>query len=467
MGNLPLSFEPNQGQSDAQVKYLSRGHGYNLFLTSREAVFSMPIAAKDSLLDLVRQKQMSLSGSAKPGSAQTANASSTEDAVLRMTMLGANPQPIITAEDQLPGKTNYFIGSDPKNWHTNIPGFARVQYRDVYPGVDVIYHGTRQLEFDVVVNPGANPDKIELSFDGAQRMITDGSGELVLTTKTGEMRLEHPVAYQENNGTRRPVDARFVVKNGHQVSFALGSYDHSRELVIDPPISVSYATYLGGSGEEAATGINVDSAGNAYVTGGTNSTSFPGYTGTGLTGKIEAYITKITAAGPLVYTQIFGGTTGNVYDQAISIDNNNLYIAGATSSTDLPGTTGAAQSTYGGGTTDGFVASLKLDGSQINWATYVGGSGGDEEFAISLDSSGNVFVAGETSSTYLSVVNALPQGGTFNGLGDAFVTEVQSDGSKFLVLSYIGGSGLDLATGVSWNTATGHVYVGWVVILAY
>jgi Beta-propeller repeat/Divergent InlB B-repeat domain len=459
-GNLPLTFEPNQGQTDAQVKYLSRGHGYNLFLTSKEAVFTLPIESNSGLLDLAKQKQMIPSGEAQRATAP----SDPTSAVVRMTLLGANPQPVITAEDQLPGKTNYFIGNDPKNWHTGIPGFARVHYRDVYPGVDVVYHGAAQLEFDVVVNPGANPNKVELSFDGAKSMTTDNSGDLVLTSEAGEVRLQHPVAYQEKNGVRLPVDAHFVMKNAKQVVFALGSYDRSRQLVIDPPISVSYATYLGGgsngttpnSGQEAATGINVDSAGNAYVTGGTQSTTFPDCSSScGLTGKLLlAYITQITAAGTLGYTTIFGGKAGNVFDQAIAINTNYLYIAGGTSSTDLP----MAVNTYNGGATDGFVAKLGLDGTPI-WATYIGGTAGDEAFGISLDSSGNAYVAGQTTSTDLKVVKALPQGGSYNGAGDAFVAEVDS-GGQISILSYIGGSGLDLATGVSWNATTGNVSVG-------
>lgn len=460
LGNLPLAFQPNQGQTDAQVKYMAHWHGSDLFLTSNQAVFTLPMASENSpMLNLARQKQMSPAAKLSP--AQTANASDS-GSVIRMTMLGANPQPVISAEDQEPGKFNYFIGRDPKNWHTNIPLYARVHYRDVYPGIDVIYHGDRQVEFDVVVKAGANPNQMELGFEGAQRMSTDASGDLVLTSEAGELRLVRPVAYQEKNGVRQVVDARFVVKQDNQVAFALGAYDRSRELVIDPPISVAYATYLGGSGEEAATGINVDPAGNAYVTGGTNSKTFPGCTGPcsgKLNGKLHAYITQITAAGTLGYTTIVGGSA-NDYNQAIAIDSSSLYITGATSSTDFPVTPGAAQTTYGGGTTDGFVVKLPLDGSSITWATYVGGSGADVAFGISIDTSENVFVAGETHSADLSVANALPQGSTYNGAGDAFVAEVKSDSSAFLILSYIGGSGLDLATGISWNAATGHVYVG-------
>src|SRR5579863_7691975 len=315
-GNLPLTFEPNQGQADAQVKYMTHWHGYSLFLTSKEAVFAMPIGPQNSAaLDLLRQKQDGLSGTAK--SAAVPAASANAESVIRMTMPGANPEPVIASEDQQPGVKNYFIGNDPKNWHTNIPAFARVRYHDVYPGVDVVYHGSRQLEFDVVVNPGANPDQIELSFDGAKHISTDASGNLILTSEAGELRLQHPVSYQEKNGTREAVDSRFVVKNDHQVAFALGSYDRSRQLVIDP--SISFATYFGGggtngSGEETGLGIAVDGSGNAYVVGTTNSsTTLPGSpTLIPPGGQYDCYLVEFSPSGSIVFTTIFGGTMNDL-----------------------------------------------------------------------------------------------------------------------------------------------------------
>jgi Divergent InlB B-repeat domain/Beta-propeller repeat len=470
-GNLPLTFEPNQGQADAQVKYMTHWHGYNLFLTSKEAVFTMPLGPKNSpLLDLLGQKQNGPSGMAMSGFAATASPSA--ESVVRMTMLGANPRPVIASEDQQPGVKNYFIGKDPKNWHTNIPTFARVRYRDVYPGVDVLYHGTSQLEFDVVVRAGANPDKIKLNFDGAQRMRTDDSGDLVLTTDAGELRLQHPVSYQEKNGTRQPVDSRFVVKNDHEVAFALGSYDPSRELVIDP--SISFATYFGGggtagSGEETGLGIAVDGTGNAYVVGTTNSsTVLPGNPKTlPPAGQFDCYVVKFNSSGVIVFTTVFGGKLNDL-PQAVAVDSDGIYVAGLTQSIDFPDTAGHAQPTFGGsgvnGDGDAFVAKLATDGSAITWATYLGGKDFDVAFALAVDSSHNVFVAGETFSTTTAVppfpiVNPLPQGSTNNGSADGFVTEVRADGVVFDMSSYIGGANLDLATGVAWNSTTLNVYV--------
>jgi len=462
-GNLPLTFEPNQGQADAQVKYMTHWHGYSLFLTSREAVFAMPIGPQNSAaLDLLRQKQDGLSGTAK--SAAVPAASANAESVIRMTMPGANPEPVIASEDQQPGVKNYFIGNDPKNWHTNIPAFARVRYHDVYPGVDVVYHGSRQLEFDVVVNPGANPDQIELSFDGAKHISTDASGNLILTSEAGELRLQHPVSYQEKNGTREAVDSRFVVKNDHQVVFALGSYDRSRQLVIDP--SISFATFFGGNVEETGLGVALDSTGNAYVVGTSNSSVLPGPTNThlGNLGQHDCYLVEFNSSGVIQFTTIFGGSLDD-RPQAVAVDGTGVYVTGLTQSTDFPVTAGAAQTTFGGATgggpTDGdaFVAKLTTDGSTITWATYLGGSDFDEAFAIAVDVSQNVFVVGETFSTNFFIANPLPQGGTYNGSGDGFVTEVKPDGSAFLMSSYIGGANLDFATGVAWNSVTAKVYV--------
>jgi Beta-propeller repeat/Divergent InlB B-repeat domain len=467
-GNLPLTFEPNQGQADSQIKYMTHWHGYSLFLTPNEAVFAMPIGPQNSaLLDVLGQKQSGPSGMTRTGSAVPAPPRA--ESVIRMTMPGANSQPVITSEDQQPGVKNYFIGNDPKKWHTNIPAFARVRYHDVYPGVDVVYHGAHQLEFDMIVRAGADPDKIALNFAGAQRLSTDDAGNLILTTEAGELRLQHPVSYQEKSGTRQAVDSRFVVKNDHQVVFALGSYDRSRELVIDP--SISFATYFGaggtnGSGEETGLGIAVDASGNAYVVGTTNSsTALPGPTPLVIPpgGQYDCYVVEFNSSGVIVFTTIFGGTQ-NDQPQAVAVDSTGIYVTGVTESKDFPVTAGAAQPAFGGagknGNGDAFVAKLATDGSSITWATYLGGTDFDEAFAMAVDNVQDVFVVGETySTTGFPVVNALLQGSANNGSADGFVTEVKPDGTAFLMSSYIGGVNIDFATGVAWNLNTGNVYV--------
>lgn len=164
-----------------------------------------------------------------------------------MQLVRSNSAAQIAAVNPLPGKTNYYLGNDPKNWQTNVSQYARVAYQNVYPGIDLAYYGEQsKLEFDFTIAPESDPSAIEVAFNEAQQVATDGSGNLVVSSTAGNVVLHKPVAYQLQNGSRQPVEARFVLKGGHQVSFGLGSYDHRRELVIDP--AVTYATYLGDSG---------------------------------------------------------------------------------------------------------------------------------------------------------------------------------------------------------------------------
>jgi len=212
-GKLPLSFEANQGQTDQRVRFLSRGPGYSLFLTGDSAVLSL------------RQ--------------QKANA------VLRMKLLGANAHAGVAGMDSLPGKSNYFVGSDPKQWRTNVPTYAAVKYEGVYPGIDLVYHGNqRLLEYDFVVAPGADPRAIDLRFQGARKLTVNGEGALVIGVGGSEV-IEHaPVVYQEIGGVRNTLPGRYVLRGRGRVGFSVAEYDRSRALVIDP--TLAYSTFLGG-----------------------------------------------------------------------------------------------------------------------------------------------------------------------------------------------------------------------------
>ncbi len=474
-GNQPMAFEANQGQTDARVKYLARGQGYTLFLTSGEAVFSMtPKHKGSSLAEALMHKRMGPSKIMKAIRQQQQRRESHRNSVasLRMRMLGANPQPMVTAEDPQPGKKNYLIGRDPKNWHTDIPLYSQVLYRDMYPGVDMVFHGARQLEFDFVVNTGANPDPIQLGFSGAKRMRTEESGDLVLSSAAGELRVIHPVAFQEKNGARQPVNARFVVNGKNKVSLALGPYDRTRQLVIDP--AITFSTYLGGSGEDEGQGLAVDAGGNIYVTGQTGSQDFPDSSGTN-GGSYDVFLTQITSSGTLGFTTTFGGTNGDD-GTAVAVDSTGIYVAGITDSTDFPVTNGAAQTTFCGGgsngSNDGFAAKLTPTGSGITWATFITdancGAGTDSTtgLALAVDSSLDVYVVGETFDAGLPVINFLPGGSALNlgqganGADDGFIAELNSAGSAYLIMSYLGGSNGDLATGVAWQSVGGGtVYV--------
>jgi hypothetical protein len=207
----PISFEPNQGQTDDRVKFMARGSGYNLFLTPSNALFSLRQAGSSN--DLVL----------------------TDSAVFTMSVVGANPAPRLSGRDELPGRSSYFLGGDSKKWRTNIPNFGKVQYEDIYPGIDLVYHGIHgQLEYDFIVRPGSSPATIVMEFTGMKDIHLSSRGELVLETVRGQICFHKPVAYQEDQGNRRTIQTRYRWIHKHRVGFAVGAYDSSKTLIIDP-----------------------------------------------------------------------------------------------------------------------------------------------------------------------------------------------------------------------------------------
>src|SRR5437899_9675053 len=268
-GKLPLSFEANDGQADPQVKFLSRGRGYTLFLTSTEAVL------------VLREGGSARNVAGGPPAAKRERGKALRGNVLRIRFVGANPVPAVAGVGELPGRSSYFVGNDPKKWRANVPTYAKVEYRDVYPGVNLVYYGNqRQLEYDFVVSPGADPKAITLAFGGVDGAAIDALGDLVLRADGSEVRLRKPVVYQEQNGQRAVIPTLYVLKAERQVAFEVAAYDATKPLIIDPVLA--YSTYLGGrasafggNADDEGLGIAVDAAGNAYVTGRTLSTSFP------------------------------------------------------------------------------------------------------------------------------------------------------------------------------------------------
>src|SRR2546423_12185299 len=239
-GKLPLQFEANRGQTHEDVRFLSRGPGYSLYLTAGEAVLVLSKRAAD-----------------------------VKRVALRMSLVGAARQPVVSGVDELPGKANYFIGKDSAKWRTNVPTYAKVQYQHVYPGIDLVYYGNqRQLEYDFILAPGADPNKIVLGFKGADKLEIDAQGSLVLHASGGDISQHKPIIYQDVDGVRREIAGGYVRKGANRVGFRLAAYDTTRALVIDP-IVLSYSTYLGGSGDDSGGGIAVDAGGNAYGTGRT------------------------------------------------------------------------------------------------------------------------------------------------------------------------------------------------------
>ena len=323
-GSLPLSFEANEGQLDRAVKFLSRGPGYDLFLTGTEAVLSL---RKPRTLDQdPREAAAKLAPEVREGT------------VLRLKMIGANAAAEIEGQDELPGKINYFVGNDPEKWRLDIPTYRKVYYKNVYPGIDVVYYGNQnELEYDFVIAPGANPKVIRFRIDGANRIRLDESGNLLLALKVGEVRLNKPFIYQLNDkGVRNEVKGAYVI-NGNEISFKVRGFDSGRPLVIDPVLS--YSTFLGSSGNENAFGIAVDSQGNAYVTGVTSSSQFPTTAGAFKTTSQPggAFVSKLDPSGSnLVYSTYLSGRNGST-GNSIAVDSaGNAYVTGDTSSIDFP-----------------------------------------------------------------------------------------------------------------------------------
>ncbi|MBC8123073.1 MAG: SBBP repeat-containing protein [Gemmatimonadaceae bacterium] len=410
---LPLSFETNRGQTDAQVKFVSRGSGYGLFLTPTEAVLSL-----------------------RKGTAQPT--------AVRLQLLGANQATRMEGLDALPGVSNYFVGKDAGKWSTGVEQYARVRYQEVYPGIDLVWYGNqRQLEYDFVVAPGADPDRIRFKLSGADRIVLDEKGELVLHTPGGVMRQQKPRIYQQVNGRIQPVEGEYVLM-GQEVGFRLASYDRGLPLVIDPILS--YSTYLGGTGQDAGEKVVRDAAGNVYVTGSTTSTNFPVSSGAYDTtyGLVEdAFVTKLNATGTaVIYSTYLGGAAADSGFDLVVDSAGNAYVTGQTDSVNFPVTTGALQTTAAGGG-DAFVTKLNATGTALIYSTYLGGGGPDiGGEGIALDAAGNVYIAGETSSANFPVTAGAYQT-TRAGTQDAFVSKLNATGTALVYSTFLGGSGID------------------------
>ena len=350
--HLPLLFEPNQGQTDPRVKFLVRGPGYTLFLTADEAVLSLQVP--------------------RGRSDDSARARGLAQAAVRLALAGANPQARVEGLDRQQGVSNYFLGNDPRRWRTGIPNFARVQYHRIYPGVDLVYYGNeRQLEYDFVIAPGADPRAIELRVSGAQARL-DARGDLQLRTAGGAVTLRQPLIYQVSSSGRREIAGSYALRGNGRIGFRVGPYDPARRLVIDP--TLAYSTYLGGSLAEQAGGIAIDSKGNAYLTGSTASSNFPTTTnapGPVLLGMQSTYVTKLSATGSsLVYSTFVGGSNIDT-GLSIALDSGlNVYVTGNTISGDFP-LVKPFQSKLNG-TQNAFVYKLSSTGSELVYSKYLG-----------------------------------------------------------------------------------------------
>lgn len=420
---IPLSFVPNHGQADKNVKFTSHGNGYSLALAP--TTFTLAHSGPS---------------------------------VLHATLLGGNAAAKLTGIERVPTRTNYYLGSDPRTWKTNVPNYAKVKYSAVYPGVDLLFYGKQDLlEYDFIVSPGADPQVIALAFDGITGLRVDEKGDLLLRTDAGEFRQSRPVVYQQINNARRIIPASYLIKGKNQIAFQVANYDRSKPLVIDP--TLAFSTYVGGTLGEQASAIAVDAAGNSYITGNTISSDFPTTPGAFDTLKTnpddDVFVTKLNSTGTaIIYSTYFGGSDREAGND-IAVDGaGNAYVIGLTQSFDIPITPGAFRSTpVGTDEFDVFAFKLNTTGTALSYSTYLGPVVGN---GIAVDSAGNAYLTGSANGDYPTTPGAfqtVPGGGS-----DAFVTKLNATGTALIYSTLLGGTGFDVASDIAIDSA-GNAYI--------
>ncbi len=426
---LPMRFERNAGQSDERVNFLARGNGYIVFLTPDESV--MVLDKRGAAATQGRQAKQGI-----------------DTAVVRMRLEGANAQPRVEGLDPLPGVTNYFIGNDASKWHTDIVSFSKVRYSEIYSGIDVVYYGNqRNLEYDFIVSPGADPSKIRMTIAGTEHLSVNAAGDLVLAIPGGEMRQQAPVIYQEGVSGKSLVTGSYVVR-GDEVGFEIGAYDASRALVIDPVLV--YSTYLGGSGLDQANAMAVSTTGFAYVTGVTRSTNFPieGTPATTFTGVQDIFVTKMSlAGGTLAYSTYIGSPGTDIANDIFVTGAGTAYVTGSTDSIGFPVITPTIASYQG--MTDAFLLQLNSAGNAIVFSTYWGGTGFEEGTGVTVDPTDAPYITGNTSAPDFPTQTPF-QAALSNGTGmDAFMTKFSVSPGSIVYSTYLGGFGNDQANDIA------------------
>lgn len=435
-GNLPLLFIANEGQMDSKVKYYEQGYGNAIYFTEKGVHFVLRQAGKK------QQQEFDLH------------------------FLGAHENATVAGRSPQKGKVNYFIGRDPGQWVSGIGTFGEVIYQDKYPGVAMkFYVHDQALEYDIIVDPGANTEQVAFAYEGIDGLRVTSGGDLEIRLGDGAILQKKPLLYQKIDGRRVEVSGHFKLlgKRGtgkqDAYGFEVGAYDRSYPLIIDPILS--YSTYLGGSSHDEGAAIAVDGAGNAYITGVTRSMNYPvaaAYQPSGTANYKDIIITKINASGTgMVYSTYLGGSN-NDQGMAIAVDTvGNAYIAGRTRSNDFP-MMGAIQTTFSLNYDNGFVTKLDATGGALLYSTYLGGSKDDVANGIAVDSLGNMYIAGNTRSHDFPTVNPLYTSADTGNNKDAFVAKLNASGSAFVYSTYLGGDNTDKANAISVDSA-GNAYV--------
>ena len=420
--DLPMLFEKNLGQADPGAHFLSRGQGYTFFVAPGEATLVLrgtPEAHVTEPGTLVRQRR----GISR---------------VLRMKLVGGNAQSTIGGTSRTETAVNYFVGKDPDQWTRNVPAFLRLENRDVYPGIDLVYRGTGgELEYDFIVSPGADPSHIRMRLEGPDRLHLD-RGSLVAEFGDRKLVQRPPSIYQEIDGEREPIQGSFVMTEDREVRFDIGRYDTARPLVIDPVLT--YSSYLGGSGRDTPLGITVDAQGNTFVVGSTASIDFPGADPADVDAGAgdDAFLVKINASGSGIdFANYIGGESLDAARAVTLGDTGNIFVAGATDSPDFP-VKGALQP-ESNGFFDVFISVFSASGNTLLLSTYLGGERDDVATAIALDKDENMVVTGESNSVRFPTASAIQPIGL--GTTDAFIAKLNADGTSPVFSTYLGFDG--------------------------
>lgn len=458
-GKLPLSFEVNRGQANPDVKFLTRAGGSSLLLKSTEAVLTL---SREEKLKTPAKKSIHPLLDEAPVRQITST--------VTMKLVGANPYPRIVGLEEQQAKSSYFTGSDPKQWTTDVPNYAKVKYEQVYPGIDLIFYGNpQQLEYDFVVAPGADPKQIRLSFDGAKKMKIEENGDVALATDAGEVRQRKPVIFQLVNGERQKVVGKYARLGKEQIGLEIGNYDTSKTLVIDPVFA--YATFFG---SRPGTAIAVDKDGNTYVAAAIPATAGAYRGGNALS------VAKLNATGTaVIYAATFGTSQDDrIFDLAVDAVGS-CYVVGRTESLDFPTTVGAFQTDFGrvrDNNYNGFVLKLNAAGNGLAYSTFLKGdmpmplteSKVTQVRAIAVDAQGNAYVTGSTNTTDFPTTPGVSQptiatypttsGGSFPPT-DPFVTKLNPTGTALIYSTFLGSAsnaeeGKDIAV-----DQDGNVYV--------
>lgn len=438
-GRLPMLFEAVDRLESGERGFVARGAGYQAAISTRGMHLALRIPA--------------VPGDDAPAPGRIA--------VIGIAFRDASQDASVRAFDEQPTRIHHLRGRHGIVDSTDVATYAKVAIDSLYPGIDAVFYGNGQrLEYDLIVAPGADPSAIRLEIDGAAGIELADGGDLRLDTGRGTMTLHRPLAYQERDGKREPIDSVYVIDGGSHVSIRVGAYDRSRRLVVDPV--VSYATYLGGSLYDRGTAIAVDANGNAYVTGFTTSSDFPVVSAydraLGKRGDTDVFVAKLNAAGTgLVYATYLGGSSGIDRATGIAVDaGGNAYVTGMTSGSDFPVSSNAYQTGISGG--GAFVTKLAPAGNALAYSTYVRGA---TVASIAVDASGNALITGNATSLFATTPNAIQQTLPPQLATAGFVLKLDASGTAPHYATFLPGSGSSQANAVAVDVQ-GNAYVaGW------